>query len=250
MRVLVATMGGCGTNERIPGEENGVVLVGEGVIQDGNDECEDNEEGGFDHYEPQSPGTPASSPCPASPATSTTSTTPTSSRSSTLSDCYPQRSIFPSATYITKSISDPATAAMQLQTPFSTPLTAGSPMAPTCPPKPKSTILDLPPELLQQVFTYALDGDWMYDYLEEDDGNSVTWPTGGENRVIVIPEEHISHFRVMRVEIQLSQVCRWWREVMRDHLVRKTLTTLSLTLRWALTTCVLNIGPLEARQFA
>jgi len=210
MRILLTTMGGCGTNEEMSDE---IVWIGGDVTRDGNNECED-EEGEFDHYEPQSPATPASSStCPASP------TTPPSSRSSTLSDCYLQRSLFPSAASITKSMNDPVTASMQLQTLFST-TTTGSPIAPTGTQKPKLSISDLPPELLQQVFRYALDENWSYDYLEDGDGNSAT---GGDSRGVVIPGENGAHFRIMRIEIQLSQVCRWWREVMRNHLVRKTL---------------------------
>ncbi|RPB25998.1 hypothetical protein L211DRAFT_69316 [Terfezia boudieri ATCC MYA-4762] len=204
MRILPTTIGGCGAHEEMPDE---MVWMGGDVTQDGNNECED-EECQFDHYEPQSPATPASSPCPASP------TTPTSLHSSTLPGCYRQRSILPSAKYITKSMSDPATASMQLQTLFSTTTTAGSPIAPTSTKKPKLSISDLPPELLRQVFRYTLDENWLYDYLEEDDGNSV----GGGSRGIVIPGENGGNFCVMRIEIQLSQVCRWWREVVRSHL--------------------------------
>ena len=204
MRILLPTMGGC---EEMSDE---MVWMGGEVTLDGNSEYEDGE-GEIDYSEPQSPATPASSsPCPTSP------TTPPSSRSSTLSDCYPQRSISPSATYIAKNMSDPMTASMQLQTLLSTRTTTGSPIAPASTQKPKLSISDLPPELLQQVFRYALDENWLYDYLEEDDGDLAI---GGDSRGIVIPGENSAHFRLMRVEIQLSQVCRWWREVMRNHLV-------------------------------
>ncbi|KAF8416963.1 histone deacetylase domain-containing protein [Tirmania nivea] len=191
-------MGGREANGEIPGEEGELACVGGDVTRDGNDESDD-EEGEFDRYEPQSPATPASSSrCPTSP------TTPASSRSSTLSDCYPKRSVFPSTTYIAKSMGDPTTTSMQLQTLFTPTTTAGSPIAQTSTQKPKPSISDLPLELLQQIFKYALDENWMYDYLEED-GNSVTWHTGSDGRGIVIADEHGAHFRVMRVEIQLSQ---------------------------------------------